>query len=168
MLGALVLAVATVAPTGDGAAEPAFKDYPVIGPRAVARPRVDLSSHPRAKRFKTMLTQAARGGPNFAGHFRIVEWGCGSGCAEVAVIDLISGKVTFPPELGVVVYPMPVEDEFSKRYGLLFRVDSRLLVVNGVAGPVELLGAHYFQLSDGALLPIRVTAWDSEWNKRSK
>ena len=32
-------------------------------------------------------------GPNYAGHYRVVVWGCGTSCAMFAVVDLRNGKV---------------------------------------------------------------------------
>ena len=43
--------------------------------------------------FQTRLTEAAGQPPNFAGHYRITYWGCGSVCGAGAVVDLQSGHV---------------------------------------------------------------------------
>jgi hypothetical protein len=43
--------------------------------------------------FRTVLRNGAKQGPNFAGHFTVVEWGCGSNCIAMAVIDAITGAV---------------------------------------------------------------------------
>ncbi len=161
----LLLAGAAVALGNEPSAAPKFEDFPAPGPYVVATPKVDLHSHPQATRFRTILTRAAKEGPNFAGHFRVVEWGCGTGCVQVAIVDLISGKVGFPAELNNVVFPMPIEDGLSERLGFVYRVDSTLFLVNGVVGPVELLGAHYFQLSGGALVPLRVIPWEPRLKK---
>lgn len=48
--------------------------------------------------FKTRLTKAAKEPPNFAGHYRVTYWGCGSNCSAAALVDLQSGEV-FPPPL---------------------------------------------------------------------
>jgi hypothetical protein len=42
------------------------------------------------------MTPAASG-PNFAGHYTLARWGCGAGCVTVAVIDMTTGAVQFPP-----------------------------------------------------------------------
>ena len=50
------------------ATPPRFEDYPVRE-RFTGRPApVDLSSDPRARRYRTVLREGARKGPNFAGH----------------------------------------------------------------------------------------------------
>ena len=37
--------------------------------------------------FRTMIRQGASKGPNFAGHYTIAEWGCGSSCVSIALMD---------------------------------------------------------------------------------
>ena len=46
-----------------------------------------------ARRFRTMIREAAAKGPNFAGHFTVAEWGCGAGCVSVAIIDAATGSI---------------------------------------------------------------------------
>lgn len=36
-------------------------------------------------------------GPNYAGHYRVVNWGCGSGCLMMVVVNLETGQVYRPP-----------------------------------------------------------------------
>jgi hypothetical protein len=50
--------------------------------------------------FSTRMKEAAHERPNFAGHYRITFWGCGSDCAAGAVIDLQTGNV-YPPPLAL-------------------------------------------------------------------
>src|SRR5215467_10781095 len=45
------------------------------------------------RKFRTMIAEAAAKGPNFAGHYRIAEWGCGGGCVQFAVVDSRSGAI---------------------------------------------------------------------------
>ena len=47
-----------------------------------------------ARRSRTVLTEAAASGPDFAGHFTVVTWGCGTSCQTVAIIDETTGRVT--------------------------------------------------------------------------
>src|SRR5580693_2326943 len=39
-------------------------------------------------------------GPNFAGHYFVIRWGCGSDCLMMAVVDAKTGKVYDPPLSG--------------------------------------------------------------------
>jgi hypothetical protein len=79
---------------GAGAADE-FARYPAD--RAlVGRPARPDVAKGRARRYRTVLREAAREGPNFNGHYRVAWWGCGTNCIEWAVIDLRTGKVWFP------------------------------------------------------------------------
>ncbi|MEK7509748.1 MAG: hypothetical protein AAB605_03470 [Patescibacteria group bacterium] len=49
--------------------------------------------YPQLNRLKNGISKAAKGGANFAGHYAVVEWGCGSSCQEHAVVDVQSGKI---------------------------------------------------------------------------
>jgi hypothetical protein len=70
-------------------------------------------------------------GPNFAGHYRVVNWGCGSGCLMMVVVDLETG-VIYPP-------PMPAGATGIDRIAIAnlgtgwgdfdFRADSRLFIM---------------------------------------
>jgi hypothetical protein len=46
-----------------------------------------------ARSYRTELRNAARLGPNFNGHYRILSWGCGTACIYWSVINLESGEV---------------------------------------------------------------------------
>jgi hypothetical protein len=39
-------------------------------------------------------------GPNFAGHYFVLNWGCGTGCLMMVVVDALTGHV-YPPPLSV-------------------------------------------------------------------
>ncbi len=80
-------------------ARPRFEDFPVTsewnGPNA---PIKLISSSERM--FRTLLGEASRKPPDFAGHYRFALWGCGSACAAGALIDLQTGIVFRPPRSG--------------------------------------------------------------------
>jgi hypothetical protein len=114
---------------------PRFEEYPVADTSFAGVPApADLESAPRAREFRTMLRLGAAEGPNFAGHYTIVTWGCGTECQEVAVVDARTGAVTFLPGIAEL--------------GVRFRRDSRLLAVNPPENAPEQIEArppaHYF------------------------
>jgi hypothetical protein len=75
---------------------PRFEDYPV--PESWGGSPAPVVITTRAERmFRTRLTTAAKGPPNFAGHYRVEIWGCGSECISGAIVDLETGKVFSPP-----------------------------------------------------------------------
>ncbi len=70
-----------------------FSVYPApntyTGPRAPLK--IEKGTH--AYRYRTAIKQGADGPPNFGGHLRVVTWGCGTDCHELAVVDLRTGDV---------------------------------------------------------------------------
>lgn len=119
------------APGSSVAREPTFEDLPANqefhGQPAPVRTRTAGQ-----RMFRTVIEESEKKGPNFAGHYRIAEWGCGTGCISIAVVDAISGDV-FDGPFGKLprgsIYLGPPPD--PAQTGLLFRVNSRLLVVTG-------------------------------------
>jgi hypothetical protein len=81
-----------------GTKAPAFEDFPAPmdwrGP--VAPIKLTTSSE---RMFRTRLSEAMKQPPNFAGHYRVTYWGCGSICTASAIVDLQTGNV-YPPPLG--------------------------------------------------------------------
>jgi hypothetical protein len=82
----------------------------------------------RQREFRSVLRSGAQQGPNFAGHYTVVIWGCGASCAQFAIVDAVTGRVYDPPFDGMT------GDDGSgllKGYGLHFRLSSSLLVAVG-------------------------------------
>lgn len=47
-------------------------------------------------------------GPNFAGHYIVVRWPCGSPCGMMAIVDAETGKFYSPPiSEGFLLPPLP-------------------------------------------------------------
>ena len=61
--------------------------------------RVNLQSNKRARMFRTNLRNDAKEGVNFAGHYILATWGCGTNCGDSAIINARNGRVYFPREL---------------------------------------------------------------------
>jgi len=57
--------------------------------------KIDYKSHPIARQYRTVITEGYKeeGKANFGGHYRFITWGCGSSCAEFALVDLRTGRV---------------------------------------------------------------------------
>ena len=118
---------------------PRYTDYPVkeIYKGRPAPVRIDSR---RARMFRTRLREDAREGPNFAGHYTVVFWGCGTGCAQLAVVDARTGKV-FWPSLEYMDIP---DREGDPGY----RLDSRLLIITQANYDVRQSFTAYFYLID--------------------
>jgi hypothetical protein len=110
---------------------PTFTQYAVKVER-IKNARVNLKSHKNANMFRTNLRNAAKEGVNFAGHYILTTWGCGTNCTQSAIIDARNGRVFFPPILegaGFGFCELPDDAE-----QLVTRADSRLLVLSGFKG----------------------------------
>lgn len=90
-----------------------------------------------------------RGRPNFAGHYTVVFWGCGTACAAFVIVDDRTGEVYEPPELARGV-DLGVG-------GPSFHIDSRLLVLANCPDP-QVYGLNNcmrkFYIWDGSRLEL--------------
>lgn len=151
---------------------PRFEDFLVrnIFSGTPARPALETTEE---REFRTVIRRGvAKGwgvddgitgrpfpgpGPNFAGHYVIVAWGCGSPCLMAAIVDLKTGRV-FPPPFhhgpGGSYFHVPWA--FPMDPPLSYRLDSRLLIANICeAGESQKCGAHYFVMAEGGPRLIR-------------
>jgi len=110
---------------------PTYSKFPVKLEKKEAE-KVNLSSHPKAKDYRTNLKNALRNKEvNFAGKYIIAQWGCGTCCTEAAIVDAKTGNVFFPVELqGVRAGGLALGDHDMVEY----KKASRLLVIYGYAG----------------------------------
>lgn len=137
---------------------PRFEAYATdavyAGPVAVP----DTEAHPRSRVFRTAIRADAARGVDFAGHYTLVSWGCGSGCSGYAIVDARSGRVFHADALGVVDHLNVAHDEFASlgRELVDYRADSRLLVViGGIDEDPARRGISYFVWEDERLQRIR-------------
>lgn len=93
---------------------------------------VNLKSHKEANRFRTNLRNAVKEGVNFAGHFILTTWGCGTNCSVGAIIDARDGKVFFPNELEGAGYGYCELPDDNEQF--VYNANSRLLVLSGFKG----------------------------------
>lgn len=92
-----------------------FRRYPVSEIYTGVPVPVAVRADPQTKQFRTRLTAGAKHGPNFAGIYTVVEWGCGTNCQQVAVVNARTGHVT---------------DWLTTELGSNYQVDSMLFVKN--------------------------------------
>ena len=116
---------------------PDFMDYPSETPfsGAPAAPRFQIrqSTWPQDDpKFREAVSNAARGGPNFAGAFMIVEISCGSGCLYMAIVDERDGSIfNDMPFSSLVVGSDLARGGRSLYLGLKYQRNSRLLIAEG-------------------------------------
>ncbi len=131
---------------------PTFSAYRVQKEQ-VPNPRLDLSSDV-ARMFRTVFSQQTKKGPNYAGHYRVVVWGCGSSCASFAVVNLRTGRVVdmeYAHSMSGVDFE--VEDFLpgtdSEDTSFRYRKDSKLLVVIGAPDEDAVRGGAFYYLLTG-------------------
>lgn len=91
-----------------------FEDYPAdFYSGELAYP--DFSTNPEAKRFITRIKNECANGINFAGHYTLVTWGCGSPCQSGVIVDRKTGKIY---------------NGFSTSLGSEFKKDSKMIIRN--------------------------------------
>jgi hypothetical protein len=140
---------------------PTFAQYGVSVRTARAKPP-NLKSHKDARLFRTNLRNAAKNGINFAGHYALTYWGCGSSCGVGAIVDLHDGTVFFPKQLnGVWAQEWPD----SKMIPFGFCKNSRLLILYGYLpddynGDRVKYGYHYFVWNGSRLKHVKFVAKD--------
>jgi hypothetical protein len=78
--------------------QPQFEDFPVSAAYEGPHAPVDLSSNPEAQTYRTRLREGAKKPPNFAGHYVMVEWGCGTECTVYMMVDVKNGRVFDAPQ----------------------------------------------------------------------
>ena len=71
---------------------PRFDEYRVDDSYQGPAAAFNAASSKLARAYRTRLREGAKKGPNFAGHFTLVSWGCGSSCQEWAIIDARTGR----------------------------------------------------------------------------
>jgi hypothetical protein len=121
----------------DDPAAPLFASFPSDTSIPARHGKLDVTSSPTARKYRTRLRDAMRREANFAGHYRVVVWGCGTACSMFAVVDLESGKIITAPHVDAIggdelsaadFLPDAVNDDYF--WGLRYTRDSRLLVVS--------------------------------------
>lgn len=143
---------------GQTSSDPAFAKYKVRVEK-LKPVTVDLKSHKNARMYRTNLREAAKGGVNFAGHYTIATWGCGTNCTESGIIDQRNGRVSFPRELAGVGNGLAAWSEELDT--LVFKPGSNLLIVNGLVGGSDLnyanpkQGIHYLLWNGSTLREVK-------------
>jgi len=67
--------------------------------------------------YRTRITNGVKSGPNFAGHYSLVLFGCGLGCGTGFLVDVKNGEVS----------PVPFGGAANMGIEFAFRPNSRLL-----------------------------------------
>jgi hypothetical protein len=133
------VAVVTLCAQGYGSeTAPQFQDYVSKSVTIKKDAALDLTTG-RARDYRTRLREAIKLPANFASHYRLVLWGCGTGCAKGAAVDKSDGRVIFLPF--TICCSEDTSDNFEP---IAYRQDSRLIVFSGLMNEAGVNGAHYY------------------------
>lgn len=112
------------------------------------------------KTFKSRVKDAAKEDVNFAGHYTLSSWGCGSGCEQVVVVDAKTGKTVWLP---FFLYYSPTDPEVEE--GLEFKKDSKLLIINAQKfydnekdeeeSEESGYNKHFYKLENNEFIPLK-------------
>lgn len=130
---------------------PAFQDFPISeifnGPNTAP----DFSTNSNATNYRTLITNESKQPANFAGHYRLVLYGCGSNCTGFFVVNLKTGKI------------ISLGSNYVADRDILTRVSSSLLIYNAPYGPdinaytgdpTATVPADYYVISNNTLMKI--------------
>ncbi len=186
-------------------APPQFQDYPVKG-IFKGVPALPVFEIPEQRQFEAVIRDGVskgwgafdgetgmelqRPGPNFAGHYVLVNFGCGGSsgaCLGVAIVDAKTGRVyrlpipraafSLWPDFAVIPaslapHPLASFHDFPLRSPLAYRLNSRLLITDTCDGLEDYggsvlsfrltgCGAHYFLMDDDGPALIHRIVWDA-------
>jgi hypothetical protein len=146
-----MLCFITLAFPQSGKTRPDFNDYPVRHIYKGKHAAPILSKEQRM--FRTRIREGAKADTQFASHYTVPAWGCGSGCIAFVVIDSITGRVY--DGLGVSSLPGDWIDEYKppSTAPVEFRPTSRLLKINGCPGEHD-CGLYDYLMVEGQGLKL--------------
>ncbi len=102
--------------------EKTFADFKV-NVESVNPKRIDYNSNAFALKYKSIISTKYLEGVNFAGHYSLTQWNCGSDCGMSAIVDFKTGKVYNGPDC---------------ESGMKFQKNSKLVISN----PPDSLGYY--------------------------
>ncbi|MEP6885759.1 MAG: hypothetical protein ABJC66_13510 [Gammaproteobacteria bacterium] len=145
-----------IAAGGDSGSEPLsaprFSEYPSAPFDASLPPKVDLGGSELSEEDRATVQAALANGPNFAGQVTATLASCGLGCGRVVLVDWRSGTVrqlAAPNDPADRQASLPCRPEEA----LLFRRDSRLLIVTRVRGTAVVTQYFVWNQNNAALVP---------------
>jgi hypothetical protein len=127
---------------------PRFEDYPVTE-AFTGSPHPPILVTPEQRMFRTRIREGVekgwgvwingewsreqnKPGPNFAGHYIVIVWGCGSGCIRMAVSDAEIGAVYNPPLVADAELALPTlmsPNSVGRAAETEYRKSSRLFII---------------------------------------
>lgn len=146
---------------------PKFTDFPSnIFTGINAAPK--LTNDGTTRMFRSRLLEWSKEKSNFAGHYILASWGCGTDCTSIAIIDAQTGNIYHPAgattNSAVNIHQKLLKDGdlWHGTGAIKFREDSKLLILIGMPEEEEKnRGVSYFIWDQNTLKRIRFVpkAW---------
>lgn len=106
---------------------PSFERYPAPAASAPRKPAAAPRLTTReARLYRTVIRDEFPQPANFAGHYRVATWGCGTDCRNFAIVDKYTGATYTMPGVQAIAGVMGNDEERVD-----FRPGSTLLIVAG-------------------------------------
>ncbi len=134
--------------------EPQFKDYPETVPPKFKHAPLKLRT-PGQLRFKKVIREWVDRGVNFAGSYTLAEWGCGTGCVRMAVVNPRTGEVYDGPfgQLPYASFSLDPKLDVDTT-GIFYHPDSRLFIARGCPNGKD-CGAYFYEWTGKEFKKIR-------------
>jgi hypothetical protein len=138
---------------------PKQSDYSV--PRYNGKVHAPILESKHHRMFRTAIREAAKQSSNFAGHYVIADWGCGTGCTQFVILDALTGTVVDPPFQWVEFHywgflsKIPKWAAYEPKWTcfddfLTYQSDSSLLTVEGCISKNQ-CGRTFYEMKEGHL-----------------
>ena len=124
---------------------PKFNEYPsevFAGPRATAKLVSDFD-----KNFRTRIKKTQSQPINFAGEYVLSTWGCGTSCSVGVAVSARTGKV--------VELPGSICCWQGEGDNVIFKKNSRLLVIAGLINEEGENGTHFYEIKNDLFLHVK-------------
>jgi hypothetical protein len=135
-----------------------FEDYPV-GEIFHGKPAKLQLITPQEREFRTRLQEGLAQGANFAGHYTVIQWGCGAGCVMMAIVDALTGRIYKAPLPGTkeADFIVPLDRALPPdKEGFEFRLNSGLMMIRGgCRAEGKYCGDYYFNWTGDKFVLIK-------------
>jgi len=136
----------------EGPPRPRFRDYSVkdIYRGHPAKPTITKDF----RMYRTMIRREANTAVEFAGHYTVPRWGCGTDCNGFVIVDSVSGKVY--DGFGVAGLPLTWLEKhggYDALERMEFRPNSRLMKINACPNE-ENCGLYDYEMVEGKGLKL--------------
>jgi hypothetical protein len=141
-----------------------FEDYPVTE-MFTGTPAEPILATPETRRYRTRIRNGVStgsdvwigtgknlrksAGPNFAGSYFVISWGCGSQCGMMATVDAKTGAIYEPPLSRKGSLYVPLDNLSNMEIDL--RPDSSLLILRNACRDFknrDSCGTYFFNWGD--------------------